>query len=137
MLFTCACIISHMLVDFRDCLPHLFVYVYMITCWLIFVYFLSSQIPSQAPHYTPNPCLKVSHFRHAGPIFAHSPICYKINIDMSYNTPQQVRQLIDDVDAALRAAILENKLKDVFAAEKTRIVSSLTLFSLIFYYYFI
>jgi hypothetical protein len=52
---------------------------------------------------------------------------------MSYNTPQQVRQLIDDVDAALRAAILENKLKAVYAVEKkTRIVSSL-LFSLIFF----
>jgi hypothetical protein len=42
---------------------------------------------------------------------------------MSSYTPAQLRAFIDDVDAVLREAAAEGKLKEVFAAERKRIVS--------------
>lgn len=42
----------------------------------------------------------------------------------AYNyTPQQVRDVIDDVDAILREAITTKTLKKVFGDEKRRLVS--------------
>ena len=41
---------------------------------------------------------------------------------MSHYTPQQLRVYIDDLDAVLRTAIVEKRLKEVYEAEKHRIV---------------
>jgi len=40
-----------------------------------------------------------------------------------YYTPKEVRDFIDDVDAVVRAAVVENTLKKVFEDERARIVS--------------
>jgi hypothetical protein len=46
---------------------------------------------------------------------------------MSSYTPQQLRDFIDDLDAVLRQAVVRQTLKQVFEAEKKRIVSLLII----------
>jgi hypothetical protein len=43
-------------------------------------------------------------------------------------TPAQLRAYIDDVDAVLRTAVADGTLREVFAAERSRIVSILLFY---------
>lgn len=46
---------------------------------------------------------------------------------MSSYTPADLRDFVDDVDAVFREAVEKKKLKEAFASERSRLVSSLLL----------
>ena len=95
--FICICLQNHMTVDFA--------------------FFILPKFPL-TPH-------KGVFVRHAGKyILTVSLSTTSTNItNMPSYTPQQVRDFIDDLDAVLRRAVVEKKLKAVFEEEKKRIVS--------------
>jgi hypothetical protein len=98
-----------------------FVFVYKITRWLIFTPIFLLQVP-------PNIRFTGPYFRHAEntSITDYLPR-YHITFHMATDTPEQLRLLIDDLDAVLCDAVIKGSLEDMFRREKRRIVSSKTL----------
>ena len=116
---------NHMkLVDLHDCVDFynvFFVYVCLHDHMLVDFFFVFSlrRLASFAT--------KVRFLKNAGSstlILSFLQLYISSIQQMSHHTPQQVRDFIDDLDAVLRTAVIEKKLKQVFLDERPRVVSN-------------